>query len=136
MSLFTKYIPYEKSVHETRNVTSHEHRAPTDESVRLLREMEEKSRDSVFATLRCQSTHFKVAAMAVEDQMNFEVVIRANFMLGDKHHDVEARVPMSDFHVGNDARTNFAKKVRDMLAEQIANQIVITALSDSVIFRR
>ena len=36
-----EYVPYEK------DVTIHEHRAPTDESVRLLNEFEEKARKNI-----------------------------------------------------------------------------------------
>ena len=37
----TTHVPYEKSV------TVHEHRAPTDESVNILNEMEEKARQNI-----------------------------------------------------------------------------------------
>ncbi len=131
----TLYVPYTKSVHETRNVTSHEHRAPTDESVRLLREMEEKARDSVFATIKCESTHFNVSAMVWEDHMNMGLVVRSKFTLGDQTHDVETLVPARTTETA-ESRQKVVLAIRDQLAREIANQITITALQDSVLFRR
>lgn len=48
------------------NVTITEKRAPTDESVRLLREMEDKAREQVYASVVLDSNGFKGLALFSE----------------------------------------------------------------------
>lgn len=133
--MFTKYVPYDKNVYETRSVTSHEHRAPTDESVRLLREMEDKARDSVFATLRCEASGFSCTAIVFEDHMTQDFTVRAKFTLGETPYDVSIDVR---FHkIGMEtASDNLAQAVIKLIAQKVAEQITITALKDSWSFRK
>jgi hypothetical protein len=58
-------------VHES--VTVHEHRAPTDESVRLLREMEEAARDKVVQAIRLENS-----------PIDCVVHVQDNHMTGDR----------------------------------------------------
>lgn len=135
MSIFTKHVPYDKNVYESRTVTSHEHRAPTDESVRLLREMEDKARDSVFATLRCESSGFSVSAIVFEDHMTQDFTVRAKFTLGDTPYDLGIEVPFHKIGMENPS-DNLARAVIRLIAEKVAEQITITALKDSWSFRK
>lgn len=67
-------------VHES--VTVHEHRAPTDESVRLLREMEQAARDQVVKAIRLENTRIDCVVHAQDDHMSggrdFCVFLRVN----------------------------------------------------------
>lgn len=55
-------------VHES--VTVHEHRAPTDESVRLLREMEQAARDKVVQAIRLEDSPIDCVVHTQKDPMN------------------------------------------------------------------
>jgi len=55
-------------VHES--VTVHEHRAPTDESVRLLREMEQAARDKVVQAIRLENSPIDCVIHTQNDAMN------------------------------------------------------------------
>lgn len=67
-------------VHES--VTVHEHRAPTDESVRLLREMEQAARDKVVQAIRLENAPIDCVVHAQDNAMNgdrdFCVFVRVN----------------------------------------------------------
>jgi hypothetical protein len=55
-------------VHE--HVTVHAHRAPTDQSVRLLREMEQAARDQVVQAIRLENSPIDCVVHAQIDTMN------------------------------------------------------------------
>ena len=67
-------------VHE--HVTVHEHRAPTDESVKLLREMEQAARDKVVQAIRLENSPIDCVVHAQMDALNvrrdFCVFVRIN----------------------------------------------------------
>jgi hypothetical protein len=67
-------------VHE--DVTVHEHRAPTDESVRLLREMERAARDQVVQAIRLENSRIDCVVHAQDNAMSgdrdFCVFLRVN----------------------------------------------------------
>lgn len=56
------YIPYEK------NVTIHEHRAPTDESIKIYNEMREKAKGDIIATIPLQSTFIDAVIIAFQEK--------------------------------------------------------------------
>lgn len=63
----------------TIEVTKHEHRAPTDESVRLLREMEKKAREQVALamvtdnTLSACAVHFGARGLSMDTVIAFKL---------------------------------------------------------------
>lgn len=133
MSLFTKYIPYEKSVssHTSSNSTVHEHRAPTDASAQLLRELQAEARNSVIATLECRDNKFSCRAVVEDDMMTFSELLRVQFTLNGEKHDATLKIDSR----GDDAPT-LAVKIRDELAKEIANKLCIDGLKDHWTFRR
>lgn len=64
------------------SVTVHEHRAPTDESVRLLREMEQAARDKVVRAIRLENSPIDCVVHAQDNAMTgdreFCVFVRVN----------------------------------------------------------
>lgn len=70
----TRLVPYEKTVHE--------HRAPTDESIKLLREMEEKSRKQIACALVAENNIVNGAVVQFYDEhMRFEKVCYVSYQL-------------------------------------------------------
>lgn len=65
--------PVNTSVTSTSNVTVNEHRAPTDESIRLLREMEDKVRESLSSGIQFGDNTFE--ATVYRDLLNNSLVI-------------------------------------------------------------
>jgi hypothetical protein len=67
-------------VHES--VTVHEHRAPTDQSVRLLREMEQAARDQVVQAIRLENSPIDCVVHAQDNAMtgdrDFYAFVRIN----------------------------------------------------------
>jgi hypothetical protein len=108
------------STHPARHLTKtvHEHRAPTDESVRLLREMEQKARDQIIQAIRLEDALIDCVIHAQEDfagaRMEYLVIAKVN---GQR---IEARKAF-DFDVMPDA---IAITLRGLLAERIATVLL------------
>jgi len=64
-----------------QKITAHEHRAPTDESVRLLNEMDEKARKNIIERVILKNTLFEGTCILYEDQFNQELLIDFKFII-------------------------------------------------------
>jgi hypothetical protein len=105
----------------TRDV--HEHRAPTDDSVKLLREMEEKAKDQVIQAVHVGDTTFECVVHMQKHPMDGSTSLLAVFSLNGKKMTAEFRE--------QDWRSDKFKLVdglRAALADKISREVLIPAL--------
>jgi hypothetical protein len=118
---------------ETQFVTReiHEHRAPTDESVKLLREMEAKARKQVLDSIRLGDTAFECVVHVTRDTMSGDTSLMAIFSLNGKKFTVEHREWRPDTKL-------LVEGLRAAMANKIATEILVPALQslDSRVFER
>ncbi len=107
-----------------------EKRAPTDESVRLLREMERAAEDRLVMAMKCDATAFSFRAFIFFDPANnpFEKRLRVRFSLGDNEYDIDASIDVERAKTKEEAIV----LIRDLVAKQVANQILQGSFSDLV----
>ncbi len=105
-----------------------EQRAPTDDSVRLLREMEQAAEDKIVLTLQCNSTQFSFTAFVFEDHPNFCRRMRVRFFLGDKQYSINVQID----HNAAKTRDEALIIVRDLVAKAVSNEIMQGTFSDLV----
>lgn len=108
----------------TRHVTVEEKRAPTDDSVRLLREMEQKARDQVEQSINVGGNGFECVVNIVKEAMSMDTVAVAIFKLNGKSMRAEARVRGWD----NLDTSDLAGKLRDAVAQQVAIEVLTPSL--------
>jgi hypothetical protein len=75
----------------TRNINVHEHRAPTDQSVALLKEMEKAAAEKIVETIRVGDTRFECVVHSERDCMNDQIIMRAVFSLNGRRETAEHR---------------------------------------------
>lgn len=109
------------------NVTKVEKRAPTDESVRLLREMEAAARAEVDKTIILRGNKFEAIAHATWDAMSDCTLIRVMFSLNDHQMVVQYAHPRYRPNI------EIGQNVRRLIAEEVANAILGSVSND--IFR-
>ena len=107
--------------HHHHNVV--EKRAPTDESVALLREMEKAAREQVDKAIRLQANGFECVAQSYRDAASDDVVIVVRFMLAGTRMKVEHR------HRRFDPLDDLGSVVIDKMARAIAE----TALAPLIV---
>lgn len=98
-----------------------ERRAPTDESVRLLSEMERAAENRLVSVMRCESNKLKFTAHVFEIMGGFENRMRVRCALNDEVMDFDVNLDDARF----DSQEAMILKCRDEIAKQIANRILI-----------
>lgn len=105
----------------TREV--HEHRAPTDESVKLLREMEQKTKDQVIEAIHVGDTTFECVVHKAHYPMDDATEVVAIFSINGKK--MTARHRENTWRATEEA---MMVALRDKMAAEIATTILLPAL--------
>lgn len=127
-------------INETRTV--HEHRAPTDESIRLLAEFEEKARARIAQTVRVQGAWLDCVVMVELDYASQDTILRAIFSVERPRHrddkpniDVEHRfrttsivghAPSGRAPVPLTEIQRLKEKVAEKLVDMMINEVWLT----------
>ncbi|MFZ2287596.1 MAG: hypothetical protein WAV93_11475 [Bacteroidales bacterium] len=100
------------------SVTVHEHRAPTDESIRLLRELEQKANENVLKSTRVDNNSFTAVLHQMRDALSdldkYAIIFSINGKKIQVSHDAKAW----------DKKEETVVAIRDIVAKEIANQIL------------
>ena len=114
-----------------RNITITEKRAPTDQSVKLLSEMETAAEDRLVCRGEIRNNTMSVQWNVFQDiasaMMDYKVVVRIK--LNGTEHLLKFNI---DYKYGKDQEA-VVVAVRDKIAELIATQIMIDAFHDKAV---
>lgn len=131
----TQYVPYEKEV------TIHEHRAPTDESIKLFDELKEKAIRSVTHSVKLNNNKIDAVSAFVVSNVGLtitdELVIR--FILNGENMEFAIKIDRHSFYSSD--KYDFQQKILNEMYKQLSNQIAAYVLNtiasdkDSVIFK-
>jgi len=105
----------------TREV--HEHRAPTDDSVKLLREMEAKAQEQIVKAIHVGDTTFECVVHLMRFPADDSTLYRAVYSLNGKKMTTDYR----DQEWRTDEREALTK-LRDEMAKDIATAVLLPAL--------
>lgn len=97
----------------------HEHRAPTDESVKLLREMEQKAKDQIIQAIHVGNSVFECVVHMNKSMMDGSTTILAVFSLNGKKMTAE--------FTAHEWRTNTVQMVEGLklaIADKISREIL------------
>jgi hypothetical protein len=110
--------------HHSSRTEVHEHRAPTDASVKLLREMEAAALAKILGNVRLEGCPVDCSVTYMRDPQNDEHRFFLRYKLGaatrEVRHIYRQRMHLSDA----DAREDAALQLRDELAKDIANGLL------------
>jgi hypothetical protein len=126
--LWTTINKHEVAPAYPQKVTVTENRAPTDDSVKLLREMEEKAKQQVIESFIADSNEIKGAVVRMQRcAMTPDTETWVTFVLNGER--VQVRVEISDQVVALDSREaqrllieTLAKKITDWLARRFLHK--------------
>lgn len=117
----------ERTEYVTKTVNVHEHRAPTDESVKLLKEFEEKAQAKVIEAVHVGNTEFECVIHGELDMMSDQFILLAVFKLNGKQMKAEHRFrPRS-----TDGHAAIAG-LQTAIAQTIAGEILVKSITSSV----
>lgn len=104
----------------THHHTTVEKRAPTDESVRLLREMESKAQEQVERAIRLADNGFECVAHVHRECMSDDLVVLVHFMLAGRRLKAEYR------HRRFDPLEGLGRGVVRAVSDRIAEEVLTT----------
>jgi len=112
----TTYVPYEKVVTEKK--------APTDESIKLLKEMEEKVLQKIVEAYHIESNIMNgVVFKTFKDPLNVKEQFIVVFNVNGKEHIIKKYVEEKELLRGGDAIMNiFADTIKDYLLGELLKE--------------
>lgn len=120
--MFNTYLSPQKTEYITKEV--HEYRAPTDESVKLLREMEQKAKNEVVKSIQLESNYLNANVYLSLDPMSFNNMFRVVF-------DINGHSYVSDIAIPTHAPTEVIvqklhRGISDVIAQKILEDVSLT----------
>lgn len=113
-----------KNVRVDANVSVTENRAPTDESVRLLKEMQEKATKDIVASIALNDNKLSAACIVVSrDMLNLSHDVHGRFILNGKEYTFTHKMK-ADMFASKD------ELVR-LLIQNVSEQVAIEMLKES-----
>lgn len=91
--MFDRYSISSGSQHITAKISVEEKRAPTDVSIQLLREMEDKARKEVIGSLTIQGNNFSAVVFECWDPIFFNKIYRVVLELNGYRSFVDVSIP-------------------------------------------
>jgi len=117
--MFDTYYDQHITREITKNVNITEKRAPTDESLKLLEEMREKSLKSIVGSVSTTNNTLSAACIAFENPVNYETVYIVKFVLNGKEYQVKTKLD----NLLEDKKEHLDKVYKN-LCEQLAQEIM------------
>lgn len=110
----TQYVPYAKTVNE--------HKAPTDDSIKLYGEFIEKARTELVERGRCCSNEVNVTYNIYRDNFHDTMCCYYNLVINGKL--VSSKFEISPFYYNN--RHEFFEELKLQILEVLGNYIIMT----------
>lgn len=127
--MFDRYIVQPQRVTERVTVEKHEHRAPTDESVRLLSEMEKAAKDKIIEAIDVSDNQFSAVVHIMQDMLSRRTLAECVFSMNGKKVTAKVSIPSSSSaKLGSDPKRELATAIRDEVAKEIASLLVFDAM--------
>jgi hypothetical protein len=129
----TEYVPYAKTV------TVNEHKAATDESIRIYGEMVDKARQNLLDKFTLSSpTLGEIHLATYRDHLSYgNFIIYYKFLLQGEQ--IDGKIELDNFEDAFKSRKQIVdkviKSVSTKIATKLAKQIVVGALTEDEIFR-
>lgn len=104
--------------HTSANVRIDEHRAPTDESIKILADMQQQARDSLIDTYILEDNEINGSVFMFKNPMTHEYKMHVQFRLNGKKYKFEERFSNYDSSVFN-AKEQIYKHMTDAIYNEL-----------------
>lgn len=114
---------FDRNIHNhASHITKQEHRAPTDESIRLYHEMIEKARAEVIGTIELSANNFTARGLYRHNHLGDKIEVCIKFSLGKQLVEIHY-----DFH-GNLKADNdmerFISELKEIVYRRVATELL------------
>lgn len=117
------------------HTTVTEKRAPTDDSARLLNELQKEAENRIIKTIRVQDTNIDCMIHIWRNPMNYTTTFRMVYSLGSKQyvvdHEEKDLISVDELNYDVKIRNIFRRLVK-VLAEDIAENVLVKPFMDTI----
>lgn len=117
--MFDTYVQRHTTEYVDRNITVNEHRAPTDESVKILNEMTDKALNNIVKTFSTTNNTLQATVAVYEDYRNSERQFLCKFVLNGKENILHVDIPPYEYDTPEKMVQELYKQVCNKLALEI-----------------
>lgn len=110
-------------------IIKHEHRAPTDESVRILDDLQRRAEERVTDAIRIEGNGFNTVIQIYTEARHASATAKCVFDINGKRIAFEETCHVDEFA---DDRNALLRKVMKTAAERVAAEIVIPAFAAQI----
>ena len=129
--MFDKYFVREGASYSTSNVKVEEKRAPTDESIRLLKEMEEEVRNNIVESIVIDDNYVNgsITLFDIDPFMrHYRCVV--SFKLNGREYLIEKTLERVAFDI--EGHSIMLRTLYEAVADEIARQMLIAGVGEYV----
>ncbi len=139
MGLFSTHTHSESHTHSERLVpyekTVHEHRAPTDDSVKLLNEFKEKAIENIFYSFLIKDNIIEADAFMIwENPIDYTMTFHCKFKINGEEFYIRESVDMFKFKSdlmkyfkSGDFKEEVLQKIYTTISEHITRELIISS---------
>ena len=106
-----------------RNISIKEQRAPTDESVRLLKEMETEAHSKLIDTIDLESNVLNGKILLFNDHLNHSIKVIALIEINNKKHEFECKIPGYVVRIDN-SKENIYRQIYELIGAKITRMLM------------
>jgi len=122
--MFNNYTFETRGTQFTRvKSTTTEHRAPTDDSVRLLNEMQEKARDNIIKTITVSDNAVNGIIIVFKNLMENSYEVIADFTINGKEYMVKKQTTRAQVELNEEILRYMVEEVGHTIAMELAKDI-------------
>lgn len=117
--MFDTYVSRNITERVTESVTVHEHRAPTDESIKLLNELSDKTLKNIIHSFSTSNNTLQTSWAVYVDQLQHKRIALCKFVLNGKEHGFQVDIPEWEVQSKEELVMRLYSKVTERLAEEM-----------------
>lgn len=116
--------------HVPTTVNHHEHRAPTDDSVKLLKEMEAAAVTKLMDSGRLTDNLVSAEWAIFKDHLGFKLHVRINLMINGRRIELSDTwdIPLNLAEDSFEYRDALAKFIYDLISKEVAKEITLSVM--------
>jgi len=126
---------HEHESHTTHNKTVHEHRAPTDDSIRIYKDLQEKAQASVLEHIALDTNELKVQWTLSKNPATYRTEAICGISLNGKDHFFN--IQLDEWKMGDDLSGKYIiNTLRSELSKQLTSVLLDPLFKDNEVMRR
>lgn len=106
-----------------RHISIKEERAPTDESIRLLKEMETEAHSKLIDTIDLESNVLNGKILLFNDHLNHSIKVVALLEINNKKYEFECKVPGYVVRIDN-SKEHIYRQIYELIGAKITRMLM------------